>query len=372
MSHDAAVPRVLDGRVWEDFCEGLKRVGRVVMAEGCPATPLDRAEGYRYLTRLLRAGLESRLEYGDPRFPGFYQLSNETIKIGNDNPDNLYQNCTISGRYAYRITGTRGTVPYLSLGTKAGGYGSTGRMEPTGQLDAEDLQVGPRGELEIQVACEPRPGNWLPMTPESSMLIVRQTFADRRREEPARLRIERLGERVEARLTPDELAAGLQGALAFVQGTAELFVSWMEGYAAHTNQLPADDQEKCQRAGGDARIHYFQSRWRLAADEALLVEAPVIPECEGWNFQLSNFWMESLDYRHHRIHVNQHTATYEADGSVRIVVAHRDPGPSWPNWLETVGHREGGMLFRWIGARSHPPVHTRVVSFEELESLASG
>jgi hypothetical protein len=48
--------------------------------------------------------------------------------------------------------------------------------------------------------------------------------------------------------------------------------------------------------------------------------------------------MESLDYRHHRIHLNPHTAQLERDGSLRIVVAHRDPGPRYPNWLETTGH----------------------------------
>ncbi len=35
---------------------------------------------------------------------------NETIKIGNDNPDNCYFNTTIDGRHDYVITGNRGTV----------------------------------------------------------------------------------------------------------------------------------------------------------------------------------------------------------------------------------------------------------------------
>ena len=49
--------------------------------------------------------------------------------------------------------------------------------------------------------------------------------------------------------------------------------------------------------------------------------------------------MESLDYRHHTIHVNKHTAHYESDGSVRVVVSHTDPGV--PNWIETAGHQYG-------------------------------
>ena len=55
--------------------------------------------------------------------------------------------------------------------------------------------------------------------------------------------------------------------------------------------------------------------------------------------------MESLDYRYHNICINKHSATYEPDGSVRVVVSHRDPG--LPNWIETADHREGTMCWRW-------------------------
>ena len=140
--------------------------------------------------------------------------------------------------------------------------------------------------------------------------------------------------------------------------------------AAQATPSRPDDQAKCQRAGGDSNIFYCQSRWRLAPDEALLVEPRRIPRCDAWNFQLSNFWMESLDYRWHRIHVNQASARPGPDGRIRIVVAHRDPGPRFPNWLKTAGHTHGGMLFRWIGADEHPPIDTRVVPFARLAQLA--
>ena len=45
---------------------------------------------------------------------------------------------------------------------------------------------------------------------------------------------------------------------------------------------------------------------------SLLQAAP--PECEYWNFQLNNYWMESLDYCHFTIHVNKHTGKPEGDG----------------------------------------------------------
>jgi hypothetical protein len=358
--------RLADGSAWRDFCRALERAGEVLLRPETPNTAFDRAEGVRYLTRLLRAGLESQLEFADPRFPGFFQLSHETIKIGNDNPDNVYRNATVSGRYRYRIHGTRGGAPYISFGTKGGGYETDGQMLPTGQLDGDQLEIGADGTLEIVVSGEPEKGNWLPMQPTTTQLIVRETFSDRSAQQPARLSIERLGPREDDSLDPARLEERLQRAVAFVSGTANLFVDWMVRYAAHPNALPSDDQAICQRAGGDANIHYCQSRWQLAPDEALVIEIDHLPRRGAWNFQLSNFWMESLDYRHHRIHLNPHTVRLERDGSLRIVVAHRDPGPRYPNWLATAGHDQGGMLFRWIGADEHPPIATRVVKLAEL------
>src|SRR5574342_69053 len=354
-----ALARVRDGRSWSAFCRALERAGEAVLQAGTPRTPFDRAEGFRYLTRLLRAGLESQLEFADPRQPGFFQLSNETIKIGNDNPDNVYWNACISGRCEYRVTGTRGAARLLCFATKGGGYERDGSLTPTGELHERDLAIAPDGRFELRVSCSPRPGNWLPMRPETTALVVRQTFDDRRREEPARLAIECLDAGPPAPLDPADLEARLLRAVSFVRGTADLFVDWMRGYAAHENLLPPDDQARCRRAGGDSNIFYCNSRWRLAPDQALLVLPRAIPRCDAWNFQLSNFWMESLDYRVQRIHLNQHSAVREPDGRVRIVVAHRDPGPRFPNWLTTAGHSEGGMLFRWIGADAHPPIDTR-------------
>jgi hypothetical protein len=90
------------------------------------------------------------------------------------------------------------------------------------------------------------------------------------------------------------------------------------------------------------------------------------PECDYWNFQLNNYWMESLDYRYHRIAVNHHAARLQPDGSLRITVAHEDPGPVAGNWIDTAGHERGTMCLRWIRARCHPEPCTRVVKWSEL------
>jgi hypothetical protein len=358
---------IIDGSLWAEFCDQLKSAGQVLLRDSTPSDAFNRAEGMRYLTRLLRAGLESAVESSDPHFPRFYQLSNETIKIGNDNPDNIYHNANVDGRLTYRIRGKRGSVNYLSFCTNAGSYATTGTMEPSGQLDSADIQLADDGSFEIIVSSEPQTGNWLPMREDSCSLIVRQTFNDRSAELPAEYTIECLSERGDNRLEPTQFAQQLLGSVQFVKGTANLFIDWMENFSAHINQLPADDQNRCQRAGGDKAIHYMQSYWQLAADEALVIHAPQIPRCKTWNFQLSNFWMESLDYRYHKISVNQHSAAYNDDGSVTVVVAHQNPGAQYPNWLTTAGHDRGSMLWRWVEADSHPGIECQVVKLSQLQ-----
>lgn len=358
--------RLMDGSLWADFCDALKHTGDQVLRTETPANAFDRAEGYRYLTRLLRLSLEKNIEFNDPRFPEFYSLSHTTAKIGNDNPDNYYQNCAVSGQYDYRIKGHRGSIPYLSIETKAGSYGTTGTMAPTGHIELEQLDILDDGSFEIIVSATRQPGNWLPMTAESDNLLVRQTFYNRFQEIPASLAIECLNPDGENVLDPLQFAQQLDSVPRFIDGTAGLFIDWMELFTTHINQLPPNDQGMCLTAGGDPSIHYHNSYWQLADDEALVIEVDELPDCRTWNFQLSNYWLESLDYRYYQISVNKHTAKYEDDGSVRIVVAHEDPGSGYPNWMNTAGHHRGSMLFRYIEAENFPPISTRVVKLAEL------
>ncbi|MES1263361.1 MAG: DUF1214 domain-containing protein, partial [Peristeroidobacter soli] len=155
----------------------------------------------------------------------------------------------------------------------------------------------------------------------------------------------------------------------FVEGTATLFANWAQGYQKHPNQLPPADQALCQSVGGDPNIFYYHSYWKLADDEALVIDIARIPDCRFWNLQINNYWMESLDYRFHRICYNKHSAQLNADGSVTLVLAHKDPG--LPNWLETAGHDNGTMCLRWVGATEQVHPTTRVVKFSDLGKNAS-
>jgi hypothetical protein len=96
---------------------------------------------------------------------------------------------------------------------------------------------------------------------------------------------------------------------------------------------------------------YALGAFRLDPDEALVIEGRS-PRCTYWGVQLWNRFMQSLDYRYHRVSLNREQATLSPDGSFRVVVAQRDPGV--PNWLDTAGHRDGLVFCRWLQPDAMP------------------
>lgn len=361
-----AIEKVLDGRVWAEFCDALKEAGSVVLADTVPTDPLDRAEGWRYLTRLTRAALNFFMEVSDPEAPAFMRAVDETIKMGMDNPDNVYLAAPVKGTSTYRIRGSRGSVHYLGFGSQAGGYGKTGSLDTTGYLDAGDLALDDDGRFEIIASIERPEGcdNWLPMAPATSMIQVRQTRVDHRNEVLAQVEIERIdGSPTPRALGPERVGKALEEVAFFVAAASGMFASWAEDFRTAPNTLPRFDPDKALAAGGDPNIAYYHGWFELGDDEALVVEVTP-PACDFWNFQLANYWLESLDYRYHQVHLNQGTATYEPDGSVRMVVAATDP--QVPNWLDTCGHAHGTMCVRWVGASEFPEPHARVVKLADL------
>ncbi|GAA0956640.1 DUF1214 domain-containing protein [Actinocorallia libanotica] len=347
---------------WDKFCADLLSLGDILSDEIVPQDPLTQAEGVRYLSRLLRYATINCVEYTDPRWPQFTSAPNPNMmtKIGADNPDNVYMRANITGRYSYRITGTRGTVPLLTFGSRVNRYHIDGTMLQTGDLHGHDLELDEHGRFSFIASVEkPDAGAWLPLAPDSNLISVRQTYQDRPNEVPAELSIECLDPDTEFEpLTPEQIEGRLTNAVNMVRGTAKTFLEWSREFQPHANQIFDRGQEQFQNAGGDPTIFYLHGYWKLAEDEAWVIETEV-PDCEYFNFVLQNFWVESLDYHRTNIYINNHTAKLNEDGTLTIVVAAEDPG--YGNWINTDSHSEGTWALRWIKAESHPIPTSKVI-----------
>jgi hypothetical protein len=350
--------KVVSGEAWHDFCDSLKAAGDLIQERS--ESDLDRAEGYRFLTRLIRGGLSSFMESGDSRFPLIRTMPDQ-VKIGSDNPDSTYQTSAIDGRLNYRITGSRGTVHYLSLSAFSGNYGAgQDRLGVMGFIDGGDLLVDDNGRVEIFVGPTPRDHNWVETKPEAGTLAIRQFFLDRGTETPADLRVECLDhDDLPDPLTPERFGKALEGAAMFVSGCSGIFTQWVDDLVADARNSFTTEAGPMQGAWGDPNQIFHHGAYVLGEDEALVIEFTP-PECFYWNFQVDNRWMESLDYRWLPVTVNKHSAVYEDDGSVRIVVAARDPGLGG-NWMTTDGHPHGAIGLRLNQAEHDIEPATRVV-----------
>ena len=89
------------------------------------------------------------------------------------------------------------------------------------------------------------------------------------------------------------------------------------------------------------------------------------PRCRFANVVIWNHRLQTPPYRYRQVSLNRNQIQYEADGSYRIVVAHRDPGV--PNWIDAAGLPTGMIFWRFLLPQEPTlPVEAEVVDVGSL------
>jgi hypothetical protein len=310
------------------------------------------AEGYRHLTHLLGYAFDLYLE-GDAERPVFTPLASPTRKMLGDNVDSLYHFAPLRGDRRYRIRGRRGNEVYLAFCVYGGKPDGEWSERVVANLSQRDMHCEADGSFEITLAAEPpSSGDAITLGPDAVCVIVRQYFLDRTDLRPAHFVIEALDSAPAPPPLDDATLARRLGAVAtFVRETIQ-FAPLPSGLPPNLLGPPMPWNPNVPGWGTPDNV-YSLGLFRLADDEALVIEGRS-PRCVYFGAQLWNRYMQSLDYRYHRVSLNASEIVFEPDGSFRLVVAPRDPG--LPNWLDTAGHREGVVFCRWLQAEA-PPEH---------------
>lgn len=362
---------VLSGEIWQEFAEAIRRAGEVVTAPHAPASPMDRAEGYRYLTRLLNAALTMYVEFSDPDYPEFGRLMDTSIKWGLDNVDCLYSKCSIRGDATYRVRGTGGSSRYLGFCANYGQFGDPtpeGKHGPGGvfsQTSNLELAFEKDGSFELMVSAEKHDGNWLRIDKGVDALGVRQFFSDWENERPWYLTIERVGaEGPPPPLTAEQIDRRLRSAMKFVSPGAQ----YWDGVARMLWALPVNQAPMVERGRSvaDPEQHYGFGWYRVQPDEALIVEFTPPADAHYWSFQVYNWWGESWDYAYRQASLNDHQARLDRDGRCRLVLAHTDS--QVPNWIDLAGHVEGMLTPRFLRSATAPQPETRLVKLCDVRA----
>jgi len=358
-----------EAEAWDQFCETLRRAQRLVLDAGLPDSPRERAEGLRYLTRFLAAGINLCIEHADPDHPELCRMMDRGITWGLDCPDCLYLYASVRGGAAYRIWGARGSANHLDVQVNHGHFasGDIAAWGTIASLSGLELESAPDGSFELFLGGERRPRNWLPLAPGAEFVLLRQYFNDWEAERPADLQIERLGAPVPVPPpSANQMAARLARLCEWLEKGGALWERMSRGLLEGPPNVlqvfrpPADDAK-----GGLRGQAYGMGGFRCEPDEALVVElAP--PACRHWSVSLASWCWESIDFATRQTSLNGHQARLDPDGAFRAVVAHQDPGI--PNWLDTAGHRQGTLAARFLLASAAPEVRFRVVPHADVRS----
>jgi hypothetical protein len=357
---DATADDLISGRAWAYLLDRLREASDRVLAASEPRNATDLATGFRHLLVLLGTGLDAGLRAGTSRVLAVKPSGVDNVyKWGMDCPDCIYAGGPLRGGESYRIWGNRGTARYVGLQSMAG-------MASSANVLLDELDLGPGGEVELFLSADRHEGNWLPIAPDASALVVRHFFYDWDSEVASSLLIERIGGGPDGRdqRTPEDpraVAARQLIALGdFVVGNLDFFLQFARPETPNTFLPPLDGTAMGAAAENRPVIGSFE----LGPDEALLVEVTP-PEGLYWSFSIGNPWWETIDYANHQSSLNGHQAVVDDDGLVRAVIAHDDPGTA--NWLDTAGHSAGPVILRCVRTETAPVPTTRVLRFSQLD-----
>lgn len=356
----------------------LQEVGERYAGEEWGLTdPGDVAEGLRVIVHHLATAVETQFEQ-DPAHPTFREIVTPWRKALGDNADARYHDAVVHPAGTYRIRGNTGGAVYVSITVEAGAEEGAFPSGTVGVLNDTDFTIDADGSFEVIVGGPERSTGWLALAPDASRLTVRHYWEQA--QPPATppgvhlgLSIERIGGEVASTPTAptdETVARSIRRIGTYVRSrTLDSIAKPGEGepppfVSRVPHEFPAPVAPGAHAlAAADAA--YSMSPYLLGPDEALVITA-AWPECRCASVSLWNRQLQTFDYLRGPVSLNRAQAAVDADGTFRVVIAHRDPGV--PNWLTTEG-RPLGLVF-WRFLLPVGPIATPTAEVVPVDSLA--
>ncbi|MET0238308.1 MAG: hypothetical protein ABW184_00275 [Sphingobium sp.] len=305
--------------------------------------------------------------HADAEHPDWAPLWNPVFTL-QPNPDDIYVQSPISGKYSYRVSGNRGTCRILSFTSQKVQSGSVDEMpRPNGhnELDTNDLGIGLGEDFEILFSAE-KPeghvGHWGRIDPEAGYMYLRYRSYDWLNEVDPQLSIECLDPvPPKPRLTPEEILYRIGEMAKFPGRKTNLYYPMQNGVK---DRVGSNIFEPIRMPGALVKQVYWPACFQFEPDEALIIETDIPAHAPYWNIQLNDPLFSALEYVYRISSSNGHYAKLDTDGKYRAVIALEDPGV--PNWLDPAGYTEGGIYGRWYDCDSEPTPTIKRVKLAQL------
>lgn len=355
----------------------LQDVGdRFASQEWMVFAPDDVAECLAVVLHHLATGFETQFEQ-DAAHPTFRPIVTPWRKALGDNADAMYHDACIDPAGTYRVRGRMAGAVYVSFTVEAGADDGAFPSGTVGVLNDTGFDVDAEGRFAITLGGPPRPRNWLALAPGASRITVRHYWEQA--SPPARppapdlaLAIDLVsGVPASPRVRDDaQVARSIRRLATYVKArTVDLIARPGEGdppaFVSRVPNVFPKPVKPGAHALAAADAAYSMAPYVLGPDEALVVRGRW-PSCRTANVSLWNRQLQTYDYLRHQVCLNRRQARLEADGSFRVVIAHRDPGV--PNWLDTEG-RSFGLVF-WRFMLPEGDIETPVAEVVAADTLA--
>lgn len=351
-------PSTISADIWDAFTDAVGELKEIVWSDPRIVDDAAKAEGLRYLTRLVAGAIPMTMEAWNPDYPTLLKFLSTRIQYGIPAADALYQWAAVHGDHVYRIRGARGTVHMLDVESRHGHFAHVQDWQLCDR--GSDFAVDDDGNLEIVLSHTEQPGNWVQIPRGFGDLILRQYFYDWETETPAQLQISRDGARYPApAMSPADIAIRGQLLIDWLRNLPTFFAEQVNSYyATATNEMAFDSLSI-----GWADLRYGKANYECEPDEALIVSVTP-PSAVYWSIQLYSQYWDARDWNLRQTSINGQQAQRDEDGVFRAVIAHRDPGVA--NWLDTAGHNRGLLSVRYFRAESIPVPSIQTVKLAEL------
>ncbi len=163
---------------WNDFADALKRIGEKITSPTGARGERERAEGYRYLLRLISAAHDLEME-ADRCFPVLTRMMTPIRKFKGDGTDTLYHEAKLDESLVYKLSMRRGDDLFYSATVYA--YDEEDTYYIVDHLIDDGIvwdDVFGEQVAEIYLS-EKRPGgvrNWIELKGRRPILFTRQYF----------------------------------------------------------------------------------------------------------------------------------------------------------------------------------------------------
>jgi hypothetical protein len=303
---------------------------------------------------LLEGGLAGFFET-DPSRPDFRQIVSPSRKFTGDNPDAIYFDAPIDAALCYRVRGRMDGAVYVSLTIEMETQDGSMATRTGGVINDTAFDVDEEGGFEVLLGGPPRERGWLPLEPGASRVTTRHYYEEQTNAAADPLRHPDLCIEVvdpgPPPLPPSDasVATGIRRVARFVRSrTLEMAPMANREQPPFVSIVP--NEFPAPVTPGDFGLAAFDAAYSMAPfvvgpDDALVITGRW-PTCRCANVSLWNRHMQTLDYANRSVSKNRAQTHLEADGSFRMVLAHRDPGV--PNWLDTEGRPFGMVFWRFM------------------------